>query len=298
MNIVEVIHAKYPDMTKKQKALADYMLAQPDSMSFMTLKALAAQAQVSEMTILHYCTALGFANYNDLKYAFRQYQSERAKITVHGDGQYNAADLPANLLTDKRSLLAQICQEEFDLVKQLFAELDLSALFRAAGMALDCQLVVLCARGVSLQIADFLSNRLTNLGLPSVVVNTELNDAVQAALPLLTPTALLVAVSLPDYYFMTSKLCEYARLQGTPVLIFTDSTLQSPAAAQSSLVLSAPCASRLFLSSPAPMLLLANLFSAALEMEKSDRHASRRRTSLEFSRFFADAANDPAGKLG
>lgn len=46
-------------MTKKQKALAEYMLAQPDSMSFMTLKALAAAAQVSEMTILHYCTALG-----------------------------------------------------------------------------------------------------------------------------------------------------------------------------------------------------------------------------------------------
>ena len=40
-------------MTKKQKALAEYMLAQPDSMSFMTLKALAAAAQVSEMTILH-----------------------------------------------------------------------------------------------------------------------------------------------------------------------------------------------------------------------------------------------------
>ena len=87
---------------------------------------------------------------------------------------------------------------------------------------------------------------------------------------------------------MTSKLCEYARLQGAPVLTFTDSTLQSPAAAHSSLVLTAPCASRLFLSSRAPMLRRANLFSAALEMEKRDRRASRRRTSLEFSRFFGE----------
>jgi len=103
MNVVEAIRQKYPGMTKKQKALAEYMLAQPDSMSFMTLKALAAAAQVSEMTILHYCTALGFANYNELKYAFRQYQSERAKIAVHGDGQYNAADLPADLLKERPS---------------------------------------------------------------------------------------------------------------------------------------------------------------------------------------------------
>ncbi len=288
MNVVEAIRQKYPGMTKKQKALADYMLAQPDSMSFMTLKALAAQAQVSEMTILHYCAALGYENYNQLKYAFRQYQSERAKIAVHGDGQYNAADLPADQLADKRSMLAQICQEEFDLMKQLFAGLDLDALFQAAGMALDCRLALLCARGVSLQIADFLSSRLTTLGLPSLVVNAELNDDVQAALPLLNPSALLIAVSLPDYYFMTSKLCEYARLQGAPVLTFTDSTFQSPAASHSSLTLAAPCASRLFLSSPAPMMLLANLFSAALEMEKSDRRASRRRTSLEFSRFFGE----------
>lgn len=290
MNVLEAIQEKYPSLTKKQKALADYMLAQPDSMSFMTLKALASQAQVSEMTILHCCTALGYANYNELKYAFRQYQSERAKIAVHGGGNYTTADIPADQLGDKHSLLAQICQEEFDLMKQFFAGLDLDALFQAAGLALDCRLILLCARGVSLQIADFLSNRLTGLGLPSLVVNTELNDAVQAALPLLTPTALLVAISLPDYYFMTSKLCEYAHLQGTPVLAFTGSTLQSPAAAQSSLVLSAPCASRLFLSSPATMMLLANLFAAALDMEKSDRHASHRRTSLEFSRFFGEPA--------
>ena len=55
-------------------------------------------------------------------------------------------------------------------------------------MALDCRLALLCARGVSLQIADFLSSRLTTRGLPSLVVNAELNDDVQAALPLLNPS--------------------------------------------------------------------------------------------------------------
>ena len=68
-------------------------------------------------------------------------------------------------------------------MKQFFAELDLDALFQAADMALDCRVILVCARGVSLQIADFLVNRLTTLGLPSLTVNTELNDAVQGALP-------------------------------------------------------------------------------------------------------------------
>ena len=73
MNVIERIQEKYGEMTKKQRVLADYMLENPDSMSFMTMKNLSSRTQVSEMTILHYCGALGYGNYNELKYEFRKY---------------------------------------------------------------------------------------------------------------------------------------------------------------------------------------------------------------------------------
>ena len=73
MNVIERIQEKYGDMTRKQRVLADYMLENPDSMSFMTMKNLSGRTQVSEMTILNYCTALGYGNYNELKYEFRKY---------------------------------------------------------------------------------------------------------------------------------------------------------------------------------------------------------------------------------
>ena len=82
MNVIERIQEKYGEMTKKQRVLADYMLENPDSMSFMTMKNLSSRTQVSEMTILNYCTALGYGNYNELKYEFRKYINERNKILI------------------------------------------------------------------------------------------------------------------------------------------------------------------------------------------------------------------------
>ncbi|MBM6917378.1 MurR/RpiR family transcriptional regulator [Intestinimonas butyriciproducens] len=286
MNVIERIQEKYGDMTRKQRVLADYMLENPDSMSFMTMKNLSGRTQVSEMTILNYCTALGYGNYNELKYEFRKYINERNKIEVQRQNEYLNASVPEYELDDKQNLLYQVCQEEFDLLKLLFAHIDIPSLFQGAEMMLDADCTVFCARGVSLQIADFLSMRLATMGLPSIVMNTELNDSVQSALPLLKGGTLLVPISLPDYYVMTTKVCEFARQRRCRILALTDSKEQSPVAPFGDLVLTAPASSRLFLNSPGGLLVLAHLLSAALNIEKSARHTSKFCSPQEFSQVF------------
>lgn len=291
MNVIERIQEKYGDMTRKQRVLADYMLENPDSMSFMTMKNLSGRTQVSEMTILNYCTALGYGNYNELKYEFRKYINERNKIEVQRQNEYLNASVPEYELDDKQNLLYQVCQEEFDLLKLLFAHIDIPSLFQGAEMMLDADCTVFCARGVSLQIADFLSMRLATMGLPSIVMNTELNDSVQSALPLLKGGTLLVPISLPDYYVMTTKVCEFARQRRCRILALTDSKEQSPVAPFGDLVLTAPASSRLFLNSPGALLVLAHLLSAALNIEKSARHTSKFCSPQEFSQFFSKKMN-------
>ena len=153
-------------------------------------------------------------------------------------------------------------------------------------MMLDADCTIFCARGVSLQIADFLSMRLAIMGLPSIVINTELNDSVQSALPLLKGGTLLVPISLPDYYVMTTKVCEFARQRRCRILALTDSLEQSPVAPFGDLVLTAPASSRLFLNSPGALLVLAHLLSAALNIEKSALHTSKFCSPQEFSQVF------------
>lgn len=291
MDIIETIRHKYPALTKKQRLLADYMLSSPESMSFMTLKELSSRTGVSEMTILHACSALGLANYNELKYEFRKYLSESSQVEVQQANEYKNLSVPDYELSDKQKLLSQICEEEFSLQRLLAASLDVNDLFRGAEMMLDASNTIFCARGVSMQVADFLSMRLAILGLPSVIVNTELADSIQAALPLFNSSVLAVPISLPDYHFMTTKVTEFAHQRHARILCLTDSTLQSGTVPYADLTLAAPVSSRLFLNTPAPMMTLANLLSSALNVEKSARKTTKFNTPDEFSKMFCASSD-------
>ena len=209
-NVVEVIRQKYPELTKKQRILADYMLSDPESMSFITLKELSAATKISVVTILHTCSALGYPNYNEVKYEFRKYLSVRMKTEVQRQNLYEVAGTPDYELGDKQQLLIQICQEERDLFETFFSKIETGDLLRAAEMILDASNTIICARGASLQPAEFLSNRLATMGIPSMIINTELNDSIQAALPLFGSNVLVVPITLPDYYLMTTKVAEFA----------------------------------------------------------------------------------------
>lgn len=285
MNVIEVIQEKYASLTKKQRILADYMLQNPDAMCFVTLKDLCAATKVSEMTILHVCTALGYKSYNELKYEFRKYAAIQSKIEVQKQNLYAIADVPHYELTDKANVMAEICKEEFEQAALLYANVKIEDLFHAVEMLLDANNIILCGRGVSMQAAEFLSMRLATLGLPSVVANTEQIDSIQAALPFFNRGVLVVPISLPDYYFMTTKVCEFAKERHASILCLTDS-LKSPIVPYGDHVLLAPCATRLYLNTVAPMMALINLLTSALNIEKSARKSNKFSSPEEFSRFF------------
>lgn len=83
-------------------------------MCFVTLKGLCAATKVSEMTILHVCTALGYKSYNELNYEFRKYAAIQSIIEVQKQNLYAIADVPHHELSDKANVMAEICKEEFE----------------------------------------------------------------------------------------------------------------------------------------------------------------------------------------
>ena len=55
MDILEHIQELYPTLTKKQKTIADYLIANPEEISYITLAQLSQQTQSSELTLLRFC---------------------------------------------------------------------------------------------------------------------------------------------------------------------------------------------------------------------------------------------------
>jgi DNA-binding MurR/RpiR family transcriptional regulator len=290
------IKERYDSMTRTQKKVLDYMLANPESMCFITLRELSAETEVSEPTILTTCAALGYENFNELKYEFRKYISLLAKVMVQVENLYASPRVPARELSDKHNLLLQVCQEEFDMTKRFFASLDIDGIFKAAKMILPADSVIICGFGVSKQIATFFSMRLALLGVPSIIVDTESSDSVQAALPFLSERTVVVAISYPDYYLMTTKVAEYAKQKNAPVIALTDSA-KSPVVKYSSLALTCQTTTRLFLNTIGLPMMLVNFITTAINIEKSASLSKVPSTPEEFASFFSqedcqDATSD------
>ena len=286
MNIIERLQERYPDMTKKQKQIADYMMSHVDKMSFITLKDLSAETQVTEMTILNACSAFGYANFNEVKYEFRKYISMQNKIELHKENEYPSNYVPKCDMEEQKRLLQEICEEESAMAQKFFEQMDIEQIFRAADRILRSKKILICGRGISKLLADALKMRLAGIGIGAVVVDTERNDSVHSALAMIDRETLMIAISFPDYYFMTEKLAAYAKEAGASVLAITN-VESADIVAHSSLALLAPSTTRLFLNTLSVPMMLANILTSAVDMQMSCR-GDCGKTEEKFTELFSE----------
>lgn len=283
--VVDIIRAKYSSLTKKQKDIADYMLSNTDDMCFTTLKQLSAAVNVSEMTILNLCTALGYPNFNEVKYEFRTYAAAMRKELISRDDTYVLPYIPKGELEDQSGLFRQMCQEELDVINSFFSNLNINEYYKAARMICSVKRVIICGRGVSTQMANYMLTRLTMNGVPCIVVDTELGDAVQSALYFIDKDTLVIPISFPDYYFMTIKLAQFAKSKGASLLGITDST-RAEVAAICDMCIYCPTGTRLFLNSLTTPMMAANFLTMAVSVEKNRDGGDAESLSMEFSKIF------------
>lgn len=284
-DIVTNIQQRYASLTKTQQRVVDSMLSDPQAMTFITLRELSAKVGVSEITVLNTCIALGYENFNDVKYEFRKYVAVQCKVSVQAGNDYVSPSVPKRQLQDEQGLLLRVCQEEFNVTQHFFETLNLESISEAAKMILQAKAVVICGYGVSRQVADFFSMRLALLEIPSIIVNTESADSIQAALPFLTEEVLLVAISFPDYYLMTTKIAEYAASKNVPILVITDS-LASPVVKYGKVALIARTTTRLFLNTIGLPMMLVNFITTAISIEKSTVSEPVAMVTEAFASFF------------
>lgn len=290
MDIVDILKNKYSAMTTKQKKLADFMLNDPHIMCFITLKELSIATKVTEVTILNACTAWGFNNFNDLKYEFRKYNSNESKEKSQQENIYSSVVVPSYELSDKNKLLTEICREEYALMSVIVNKLDVEKLFEAAKIILENKIIVVCGRGISYQVAEFITMRLATLGISSISVDTENSDSIYSVLSLLSKNMLVLAISFPDYYYMTNKFVEYAALKKATIIGITDNN-SSEVAKKSDIHLISPSHTRLFINTLSAPMMIANLLTSAVSIEKSGRYKLGDSVIDDFTKIFSKHDN-------
>lgn len=71
-NLLKLIAEARDDLRKSEQKVADYVLAQPKEVIHMRIVDLAAQAQVSEPTVVRFCRAMSYDGFQDFKLTLAQ----------------------------------------------------------------------------------------------------------------------------------------------------------------------------------------------------------------------------------
>lgn len=147
-----------------------YIMEHPNTVSFMRIRELAAEAHVSTTTVLHFCKKMGCDGYAQFKWKLKECNSA-------GQEEH----LP-DALNDMQSFLHRVGTPEYD------ATLD-----EAAGMVARAERVFLVGIGNSGSMAEYGARYLSNLGKFALSVTDPFYPI--TVTPNMTMTAVLLSVS-------------------------------------------------------------------------------------------------------
>lgn len=267
MNIIERIREQSPKLTKKQHKVADYMLEHPDEMGYITLKELSRKTAVTEITILNTCISLGYEGFSMVKYEFRKAMILNTKIDVLESKDTYSEKVPGYEQDNREKVLYDIGNEEIKAVNDYWNQVDVGNFFQASKLFLNSEKIFLCGRGISYALATFMKDRLSSCDLLAIPINTELNDDVYALLNVITEDSLVVAISFPDYYFMTDKVAGYAKNKSAKIVAITDRE-DADVAKYADVTLAVPSMTRIFLNTLTGPMLAMNLLTSAIKLDQ------------------------------
>lgn len=265
-DIIARIGECYPSLTKKQKQIADYMRDNIETMAYITLRDLSEELGITEMTILNTCKALGYERFNEVKYQVRKYINENRRIGLYQEGDYFPINVPEEELSDKEKVLNEICMEERGLMEEYTKSFDSRHIMQVAKLFFAYSKVILCGRGFSHILCQWMSSDLASAQVVTMLMNTELNESVYSILPAIDQDTLVVIVSFPDYYFVTDYVAKYAKKKGAKVVVITDSEAAKAAQYADELLL-ARSDTRLFLNTGSVPMALINQLVSAVRLE-------------------------------
>ena len=85
IDILERIHASYYQLTATEKRVADYVLAQPEQVKFMSITQLADECGTADATISRFCRSLKLKGFNAFKIELARHSTSAAGQTLHHD---------------------------------------------------------------------------------------------------------------------------------------------------------------------------------------------------------------------
>lgn len=183
-NFWQVLRSKRNELTRSGRAVADYLLQNPQGAQNLSISQLAQGCHVAEATIFRVCRALGFEGYHEMKIAIAQANAM-------------ASPLPTRLEpgVDTDTLYRYAAESVVEMMAAMRGALDLAAVDQAAALLQSARQVFCLGQGSGQSLAKDIWSRFASLSNKFRTAGDTHMQAVAASLMGPEDTVLFVSYS-------------------------------------------------------------------------------------------------------
>jgi DNA-binding MurR/RpiR family transcriptional regulator len=260
-DLLNRIETNYLGLSKGQKRIADYILANYDKVAFMTASSLGEVVGVSESTVVRFANALDYEGYPQLQKALQE--SIKTKLTTVQRFELSKdQDIAENYLK-------QIMASDMENIRKTIDAVDEEMIQKSVDTLHEARKVYILGLRSSSVLANYLGFYL-NFILDNVsIVPSGANDLFDQLLNI-TDEDVLITFSFPRYSKTTYEVVEFAKAQGAKLIGITDSK-SSPLVPLSDYYMTAKYNMNTFIDSLVAPMSLVNALIIAVSIREKDK---------------------------
>ena len=272
---------KNKDLTKSEKSIAEYFIANQYRICSKTLREVASTIGVSDASVLRFVRTLGYEGYNDLKEdIFRQIDQrmgEKPKVSLSSRLSVNANKVKDDELT------ASYLDLVFNNIQKTICDNSIGDFYRLVQMVVDSnRKYIVGLQGCKSAAAQL--SLLLKFAVDDVVEITNADYSTHCQMRGIGDNDLLILFSISRYYKMDMAISELAHKNKAKICVITDSYI-APMANHADIVIVAETGSSSYFNSIVAMHSICEFLALLLARKKEDAIRERLDSSDEFSEF-------------
>lgn len=229
-DILTEIALKRSSLSRSQKKIADYILANPQECAFITASELGKKSRTSESTVVRFPVAIGLKGYPQL-------QKELGKILTDKLEKYEKIDITRDDYT-ANAVLANVMTMDRNKIEYTLNNVNSEAFEIAIDDILSAENVYIVGVRSCSFLADFLAYYLKIIRKGVIRVDNNTSELFEQMIHV-GERDVVIGISFPRYSMRTLKAMEFANDRNAKIIAITDSK-HSPMNMYSSCNLFAP----------------------------------------------------------
>lgn len=231
-SVLQTIHNYYPNMSKGQKSIADYILENYEEAAYMTAAKLGKASAVSESTVVRFAVELGYSGFPDFQKMLRSdlkvdlTAAQRMKVSSH-------------LKESGTDMLRAVLLEDAERLRKA-AEQSAGKYFnQAVDKLVGAETIYILGVRSSAPLASFLYFYLNQIFPDVRLIESGYGSEILEQMISIGAEDVLLAISFPRYSARIANGLAFAKAQGSQTIVLTDN-IKNPFSDYADCVLAAP----------------------------------------------------------